>query len=209
MLIPYPLGKSNHKHLGVIQSSDPSGAFMQYSSSAETAVCNSASLILPRYFTRDGKFDFMELERATKHLVIDLNATLDYMQYPTPESQVSNHRHRPIGISVEGLADVFMIAKVPYDSERAQVLNTRIFELIYHAALQASCDLARQQGPYESWIGSPAQQGHLQFDLWGMTPQGRFDWSASSVAYPVVHRRAELTIQHYTRASGYRLIYNN
>jgi ribonucleoside-diphosphate reductase subunit M1 len=150
---------------------------MQYNSTVETSVCNSAAIILPKFFTDSGKYDFVALHKTTKHVVLDLDATLDHHYYPTPECRQSNIRHRPLGISVQGLADVFIIAKIPYDSAEARILNCRIFEVIYHAALDASCKLACAEGPHESWIGSPAEQGLLQFDLWNTVFSGRMDWS--------------------------------
>lgn len=171
------IAKSNHQHLGTIQSSDPSGSFVQYNSPSEMSVCNSASLILLRFFTRDGKYDFPTLSQVTKHLVLDLDTTLDQKHYPTHECRNSNLRHRPIGISVEGLADVFITANLAYDSPEAAILNRRIFEVIYHAAVEASCELARAHGTYDTWTGSPAEKGRLQFNLWRPTLQRRMSWS--------------------------------
>ena len=162
--------KSNQKHYGMIKSSNLCTEIVQYSDSKETAVCNLASLCLPS-FVQDGVFDFELLGEKTKELVVNLNNIIDINAYPTPESKLSNMKHRPMGIGVQGLADVFMILKFPYDSEDARKLNRDIFECMYYNALIMSCELSKIHGSYETFQGSPASEGILQFDMWNVKPQ--------------------------------------
>jgi ribonucleoside-diphosphate reductase subunit M1 len=148
---------------------------MEYSAPDETAVCNLASIALPM-FIKDGKYDFQKLHDVAKVVAFNLNRTIDVNYYPIPEARRSNMRHRPIGVGVQGLADAFMLLRMPFESNEAKKLNIQIFETIYHAACEASCELAQRDGPYESWQGSPASEGRLQFDLWGVTPTDLWDW---------------------------------
>ncbi|KAJ2921215.1 hypothetical protein H1R20_g15879, partial [Candolleomyces eurysporus] len=169
--------KSNQKNLGTIKSSNLCTEIIEYSSPDETAVCNLASLALPT-FIKDGVYDFKKLHDVAKVVAYNLNKIIDVNYYPIPEARESNMRHRPIGIGVQGLADAFMILRMPFDSPEAKQLNLQIFETIYHAALEASSELAAQDGPYETWEGSPASQGLLQYDLWNVTPTGLWDWAS-------------------------------
>lgn len=162
--------KSNQKNYGMIKSSNLCTEIVQYSDSKETAVCNLASLCLPS-FIEDGVFNFDLFGEKTKELVVNLNNIIDINAYPTPESKLSNMKHRPMGIGVQGLADVFMILKLPYDSEEARKLNRDIFECMYYNALTMSCELSKIHGPYETFHGSPASQGILQFDMWDVKPR--------------------------------------
>jgi len=162
--------KSNQKHYGVIKSSNLCTEIVQYSDSKETAVCNLASLCLPSYL-ENGVFNFELLGEKIKELVVNLNNIIDINAYPTPESKLSNMKHRPMGIGVQGLADVFMILKLPYDSVEARNLNRDIFECMYYNALVMSCELSKIHGYYETFPGSPASQGILQFDMWDIKPQ--------------------------------------
>ena len=162
--------KSNQKNYGMIKSSNLCTEIVQYSDSKETAVCNLASLCLPS-FIEDGVFNFDLFGEKTKELVVNLNNIIDINAYPTPESKLSNMKHRPMGIGVQGLADVFMILKLPYDSEEARKLNRDIFECMYYNALTMSCELSKIHGPYETFQGSPASQGILQFDMWDVKPR--------------------------------------
>lgn len=162
--------KSNQKNYGMIKSSNLCTEIVQYSDSKETAVCNLASLCLPS-FIEDGVFNFDLFGEKTKELVVNLNNIIDINAYPTPESKLSNMKHRPMGIGVQGLADVFMILKLPYDSEEARKLNRDIFECMYYNALSMSCELSKIHGPYETFQGSPASQGILQFDMWDAKPR--------------------------------------
>lgn len=162
--------KSNQKNYGIIKSSNLCTEIVEYSDSKETAVCNLASICLPKYITDVG-FNFDLLGKKTQELVYNLNNIIDINDYPTPESRMSNMKHRPIGIGVQGLADTFMILKMPYESESARKLNRDIFECIYYNALVMSNNLANTFGVYETFKGSPTSSGILQFDMWGVTPE--------------------------------------
>lgn len=167
--------KSNQKNLGTIKSSNLCTEIIEYSAPDEVAVCNLASIALPTFISR-GVYDFQKLHDVAKVITRNLNRIIDVNYYPVPEARNSNMRHRPIGLGVQGLADAFMALRLPFDSEGARALNRQIFETIYHAALEASCELAATQGTYESYPGSPASQGELQFDLWNVTPTDLWDW---------------------------------
>jgi ribonucleoside-diphosphate reductase alpha chain len=162
--------KSNQKNLGTIKSSNLCCEIVEYSDNKETAVCNLASICLPMYI-KDGNFDYVLLYEKTKKIVVNLNSIIDKNNYPTPESKKSNNRHRPIGIGVQGLADVFMILEIPFESEKAKIINKNIFETIYFSALESSVEESKIHGPYETFNGSPASRGILQFDLWNVTPE--------------------------------------
>merc|ERR1719230_1508778 len=159
--------KSNQQNLGTIHSSNLCTEIIEYTSSDEIAVCNLASIALSAYAKGDGEpYDFDGLYNVTKVATRNLNKVIDRNYYPVEEARRSNMRHRPIGLGVQGLADAFMIMKYPFESEPAKKLNTDIFETIYYAACEASCELAEKLGPYETYPGSPASKGQLQFDLW-------------------------------------------
>lgn len=161
--------KSNQKHYGVIKSSNLCTEIVEYSDSKETAVCNLASLCLPMY-VENGEFNFKLLGEKTQELVVNLNNIIDINHYPTPESRFSNNLHRPIGIGVQGLADVYMILKMPYESDSAKDLNKKIFECIYYNSLVMSNKLAERDGPYQTFKGSPSSKGILQYDMWSTVP---------------------------------------
>jgi ribonucleoside-diphosphate reductase alpha chain len=168
--------KSNQKNLGTIKSSNLCTEIIEYTSKDEVAVCNLASLALPK-FVHEGKFDHQKLYEVTKVVTRNLNKVIDINYYPVEEARRSNMRHRPIGLGVQGLADVFIMLRMPFDSEEARGLNKDIFETIYYAAVEASMELAQKYGPYETYQGSPMSQGLVQFDMWGVTPSsGRWDW---------------------------------
>ncbi|KAG8214508.1 ribonucleotide reductase [Butyriboletus roseoflavus] len=169
--------KSNQQNLGTIKSSNLCTEIIEYSSPDEVAVCNLASLALPT-FIKDGQYDFQKLHDVTKVVTYNLNRIIDTNYYPVPEARRSNMRHRPIGLGVQGLADAFMILRLPFDSVQARELNLKIFETIYHAGLEASCEMAEKEGPYETFRGSPADHGQLQYDLWGITPTDLWDWAS-------------------------------
>lgn len=169
--------KSNQKNLGTIRCSNLCTEIMEYSSADETAVCNLASLSLPRYVEND-EFNFEKLAQVTKTVTRNLNKIIDGNYYPIEETRRSNMRHRPIGLGVQGLADVFMLLKLPFDSDMAKMLNKNIFETIYYASMQASMELAKETGAYETFQGSPLSQGIFQFDMWGVQPTDRYDWEA-------------------------------
>ncbi|XP_071039590.1 ribonucleoside-diphosphate reductase large subunit [Parasteatoda tepidariorum] len=142
----------------------------------KVAVCNLASIALNRY-VKDGEFDFSKLKEVTKVITVNLNKIIDVNYYPVPQAEKSNKRHRPIGIGVQGLADAFILMRYPFDSEEAQKLNADIFETIYFAALEASCELAEKYGTYETYEGCPVSKGILQHDMWGVTPSDRWNWA--------------------------------
>ncbi|CAI4423323.1 ribonucleotide-diphosphate reductase subunit rnr1 [Saccharomyces cerevisiae] len=173
--------KSNQKNLGVIKSSNLCCEIVEYSAPDETAVCNLASVALPAFIetSEDGKtstYNFKKLHEIAKVVTRNLNRVIDRNYYPVEEARKSNMRHRPIALGVQGLADTFMLLRLPFDSEEARLLNIQIFETIYHASMEASCELAQKDGPYETFQGSPASQGTLQFDMWDQKPYGMWDW---------------------------------
>ena len=169
--------KSNQKHLGTIKSSNLCTEIIEYTAPDEVAVCNLASIALPKFVTEDGKFDHQKLYEITKVITRNLNKVIDVNYYPVEEAKNSNMRHRPIGIGVQGLADAFILLRMPFDSPEARGLNTDIHETIYFAAMESSMELSKQLGPYESFKGSPVSKGIFQFDMWGVTPSsGRWDW---------------------------------
>jgi ribonucleoside-diphosphate reductase alpha subunit len=172
--------KSNQKNIGVIKSSNLCTEVFQVSKPDETAVCNLASLCLPT-FVKDGEFDFTKLADVTRIVTRNLNRVIDKNYYPTEAGRKSNMRHRPIGIGVQGLADVFQMLGLSFDEPRARVLNRHIFETIYYAALFESCVLAKEEGPYETYEGSPASKGILQFDMWGVQSVPMFDVLKESI----------------------------
>jgi ribonucleoside-diphosphate reductase alpha chain len=170
--------KSNQKNVGTIKSSNLCTEIVEYSDENETAVCNLASIALPAFVSADGVMDYEELHKVSRIVTNNLNRVIDVNYYPTPKTQRSNFRHRPVGIGVQGLADVFMMMGLPFHSDEAKLINKRIFETIYHAALEKSCELAMRYGPYETFAGSPASQGILQFDMWKVDPTNdRYDWT--------------------------------
>lgn len=171
--------KSNQKNLGTIKSSNLCTEIIEYSAPDEVAVCNLASLALPTFVdSARGEYDFGRLHEVTQVVTRNLNKVIDINYYPVPEARKSNLRHRPIGLGVQGLADVFLALRLPFDSPEARQLNIQIFETIYHAALTASCALARVEGPYATYEGSPVSKGELQYDMWGVTPTDLWDWDS-------------------------------
>jgi ribonucleoside-diphosphate reductase alpha chain len=169
-------GKSNQQNLGTIKSSNLCTEIIEYTSKDEVAVCNLASLALPR-FVKEGVFDHDKLYEVTYQATLNLNKIIDGNYYPIKEAEYSNLRHRPIGLGVQGLADAFIMLRLPFESEAAKKLNKEIFETIYFASMTASKDLAIKDGPYETFKGSPLSKGQFQFDLWKVKPEsGRWDW---------------------------------
>jgi ribonucleoside-diphosphate reductase alpha subunit len=169
--------KSNQKHLGTIKSSNLCTEIIEYTSPDEVAVCNLASIALPKFITEEGTFDHQKLYEITKVVTRNLNKVIDVNYYPVIEARNSNLRHRPIGIGVQGLADAFILLRMPFDSPEARQLNKEIHETIYFAAMESSMELSKQHGPYETFKGSPVSKGIFQFDMWGVTPDsGRWDW---------------------------------
>ncbi|CED83798.1 ribonucleotide reductase alpha subunit [Phaffia rhodozyma] len=168
--------KSNQKNLGVIKSSNLCTEIMEYSAPDEVAVCNLASIALPTYI-QHGVYNFQKLHEVVKVVTKNLNKIIDVNYYPVKEARNSNMRHRPVGLGVQGLADAFMILRMPFESPEAKLLNIQIFETIYHAALESSCEMAAIDGAYTSYEGSPVSKGELQFDMWGVEPTGLWDWA--------------------------------
>jgi ribonucleoside-diphosphate reductase alpha chain len=172
--------KSNQKNLGTIKSSNLCTEIIEYTAPDEVAVCNLASIALPKFIkenTGATEYDFKKLYDITKVITRNLNKIIDVNYYPVIEAENSNKRHRPIGIGIQGLADTFILMGMPFDSEKAQKLNKDIFETIYYASMVASMELAIEEGPYTTWAGSPISQGQFQFDMWGVTPEsGLWDW---------------------------------
>jgi ribonucleoside-diphosphate reductase alpha subunit len=181
--VPYMLfkdaanGKSNQQNLGTIKSSNLCTEIIEYSNAEETAVCNLASICLPK-FVSNGAFDHEALGKVVRIATRNLNRVIDINYYPTPATKLSNDKHRPIGLGVQGLADVFFMLGLPFESEKAQELNRQIAETIYFNAVAESVELAKKFGKYQTFEGSPASQGKLQYHLWGVTPTMKYDWAA-------------------------------
>ena len=167
--------KSNQKNLGTIKSSNLCTEIVQYTDEKEVAVCNLASIALPRFVTENG-YDFQKLYDVTYKITKNLNCVIDKNYYPVPEAEYSNKKNRPVGLGVQGLADTFALMRFPFESAEAKQLNKDIFETIYFAALNSSADLAKVDGAYDSYEGSPISKGQLQFDMWGVTPSERWNW---------------------------------
>jgi ribonucleotide reductase alpha subunit len=172
--------KTNQKNVGIIRSSNLCTEIMQYSDKDQTAVCNLASIALPTFVDETTKeFDYDKLHYVTKVLTLNLNNIIDINFYPTEKSKVSNFAHRPIGIGVQGLADAFIKMDIAFHSSEALEINKKIFETIYHGALERSNELAKLNGSYDTFAGSPASEGILQFDMWCVEPSGeRYDWTS-------------------------------
>jgi ribonucleoside-diphosphate reductase alpha subunit len=204
--------KSNQKNLGVIKSSNLCTEILEYTDKDETAVCNLASIALPKYVNEETKtFNHEQLHEATKTVTKNLNRVIDRNFYPTDTARNSNMRHRPIGLGVQGLADVFILCGLPFDCDESRLLNAHIFETIYHAALEASSELAEVDGPYETFSGSPASQGILQFDMWdGDTKfSGRYDWDAMRERVKMKGIRNSLLLAPMPTASTAQILGNN
>ena len=167
--------KSNQKNVGIIKSSNLCAEILEYSSPTETAVCNLASIALPK-FIENGEFNFDKLHEISKIVTKNLNKVIDVNFYPTKESKTSNYRHRPIGVGVQGLADVYMKLRIPFESDEANRINKQIFETIYHGCLESSMELSKTCGKYETFDGSPLSKGLFQFDLWGETATTNYEW---------------------------------
>ncbi len=201
-------GKSNQQNLGTIRSSNLCTEIIEYTAPDEVAVCNLASLALPKY-VNDGAFDHEKLFQVTYQVTKNLNRIIDRNYYPIPEARNSNMRHRPIGLGVQGLADVFILMRHPFDSDEARTLNREIFETIYYAACTASKDLAKAEGAYESFKGSPASEGRLQFDLWGVTPTDRWEWDVLKDEIKEHGMRNSLLLAPMPTASTAQILGNN
>lgn len=201
--------KSNQKNLGTIKSSNLCTEIMEYTSKDEVAVCNLASIALPKFII-NGKFDHHKLMEVTMQVTRNLNRIIDINYYPVPEAERSNMRHRPIGIGVQGLADTFIKLRMPFDGEEAQRLNEDIHETIYYGAMKASMELSKKEGPYETWAGSPISEGIFQFDMWGVTPKsGRWDWESLRSEVKEHGVRNSLLVAPMPTASTSQILGNN
>nr|CAI5821870.1 unnamed protein product [Callosobruchus analis] len=170
--------KSNQQNLGTIKSSNLCTEVVEYTSPDEVAVCNLASIAVNMFVSNDRKtYDFEKLKQITKVVTNNLNKIIDVNYYPIPEAKRSNMRHRPIGIGVQGLADAFILLRMPFESPEARLLNRQIFETIYYGALEASCEIAEREGPYSTYEGCPVSKGTLQYDMWGVTPTNLWNWA--------------------------------
>jgi ribonucleoside-diphosphate reductase alpha chain len=201
--------KSNQKNLGTIKSSNLCTEIVEFTSPDEIAVCNLASIALPKYVV-NGKFDHQKLYEVTQTVTRNLNKIIDINYYPVPEAENSNKRHRPIGIGVQGLADTFAMLRMPFESEEARGLNKDIFETIYFAAMTASMESAKKEGPYSTFAGSPISQGIFQFEMWGVTPDsGRWDWEALRADVMKYGVRNSLLLAPMPTASTSQILGNN
>lgn len=201
--------KSNQQNLGVIKSSNLCTEIIEYTAPDEIAVCNLASLALPKFVTEDGNFDHDKLFEVTYQATVNLNRIIDGNFYPVEEARNSNMRHRPIGLGVQGLADAFIMMRFPFESEEAKALNREIFETIYYAAMTASKDLAIAEGPYETYAGSPVSKGIFQYDMWGVTPTNRWEWDLLKEEVMKHGVRNSLLVAPMPTASTAQILGNN
>lgn len=201
--------KSNQQNLGVIKSSNLCTEIIEYTAPDEIAVCNLASLALPKFITEEGTFDHDKLFEVTYQATLNLNKIIDENYYPVEEAKKSNFRHRPIGLGVQGLADAFILMGYPFESEEARALNREVFETIYYAAMTASKDLAKVEGPYETFAGSPASKGIFQFDMWNVTPTNRWEWDVLKEEVKTYGIRNSLLLAPMPTASTAQILGNN
>jgi ribonucleoside-diphosphate reductase alpha subunit len=201
--------KSNQQNLGTIKSSNLCTEIIEYTAPDEVAVCNLASLALPKFVTEEGGFDHDKLFEVTYQATINLNRIIDENYYPIEEAKNSNLRHRPIGLGVQGLADAFIMMGYPFESDEARALNSEIFETIYYAAMTASKDLAKVEGSYESFEGSPVSKGVFQFDMWGVSPTDRWEWNVLKEEVKQYGVRNSLLLAPMPTASTAQILGNN
>jgi ribonucleoside-diphosphate reductase alpha chain len=201
--------KSNQKNLGTIRSSNLCTEIMEYTSPDEVAVCNLASLALPKYVKEDKTYDFDRLVEVTRVVTRNLNKVIDQNYYPIEQARHSNMKHRPIGLGVQGLADAFIMMRMPFDSDEARQMNKDIFEAMYFAACTESIALAKEHGHYESYPGSPASKGELQYDMWGVTPSDKWDWAGLKEDLAKYGMRNSLLIAPMPTASTSQILGNN
>jgi ribonucleoside-diphosphate reductase alpha chain len=201
--------KSNQQNLGVIKSSNLCTEIIEYTAPDEVAVCNLASLALPKYISEQGTFDHDKLFEVTYQATLNLNKIIDENYYPVEEAKNSNLRHRPIGLGVQGLADAFILLGLPFESEEARALNREIFETIYFASMTASKDLAIKEGPYSTFEGSPVSKGVFQFDMWGVTPSARWEWDLLKEEVKQHGVRNSLLLAPMPTASTAQILGNN
>ena len=201
--------KSNQQNLGTIKSSNLCTEIIEYTAPDEIAVCNLASIGLPKFVTEEGTFDHDKLFEVSYQAAINLNKVIDENYYPVEEARNSNIRHRPIGLGVQGLADAFILMRFPFESEEARTLNREVFETIYYAAMTASKDLAKRDGPYESYEGSPVSQGIFQPDMWNITPSARWEWDVLKDEVKKYGVRNSLLLAPMPTASTAQILGNN
>ncbi|CAF0999755.1 unnamed protein product [Brachionus calyciflorus] len=201
--------KSNQQNLGTIKCSNLCTEIVEYTSKEEIAVCNLASIALNRFVRDDKQFDFKRLYEITRVVTRNLNRVIDVNYYPLPEAKYSNMKNRPIGIGVQGMADAFILMRYPFDSEEAQKINRDIFETIYYGALKESCELAKKDGHYETYPGSPMSKGVLQFDMWNVTPSDRWDWETLRSEIRQYGVRNSLLLAPMPTASTAQILGNN
>jgi ribonucleoside-diphosphate reductase alpha chain len=201
--------KSNQQNLGTIKSSNLCTEIIEYTAPDEVAVCNLASLALPKFVTEEGTFDHDKLFEVTYQATLNLNRIIDNNFYPVAEARNSNMRHRPIGLGVQGLADAFIMMGFPFESEEARALNREVFETIYFASMTASKDLAKVDGPYETIKGSPVSKGVFQFDMWGVTPTNRWEWDVLKSEVKKHGVRNSLLLAPMPTASTAQILGNN
>lgn len=203
--------KSNHKNLGTIRSSNLCTEIMEFTSKDEIAVCNLASISLPM-FIDNGKFDHQALYNVTKRVTRNLNKVIDRNYYPVKEAENSNMRHRPVGLGVQGLADAFIMLRMPFTSDEAKALNQEIFETLYFAAVTASMEMAKEEGPYSTFEGSPMSKGEFQYNMWGMKDEelsGRWDWASLRKEVMEHGVRNSLLVAPMPTASTSQILGNN
>jgi ribonucleoside-diphosphate reductase alpha subunit len=202
--------KSNQQNVGTIKSSNLCTEIIQYSDNNETAVCNLASIALNKFVRENKTFDYDLLHAVAKVVTYNLNQVIDVNYYPTEKTRTSNLRHRPIGIGVQGLADTFMMMDFAFNSSEAKQVNTNIFETIYHAALETSVELSKLYGPYDSFKGSPASKGILQFDMWNVDPgNSRYNWTEMKETVIKYGIRNSLLLAPMPTASTSQILGNN
>ena len=201
--------KSNQKNLGTIKCSNLCTEIMEFTSPDEVAVCNLASISLPKFVKEDKTFDYENLIHVTKVITRNLNKIIELNYYPVEEARNSNFRHRPIGIGVQGLADCFMKMKISFESEEGFATNRKIFETIYWAALNASHELACELGPYQTFKGSPTSQGILQYDMWNVKPKTDYDWEGLKEKIKKDGLRNSLLVAPMPTASTSQILGNN
>ena len=202
--------KSNQQNLGTIKCSNLCTEIVEYSAPDEVAVCNLASIAVNAFVDKEKRtYDFEQLKRVAKVATKNLNKIIEVNFYPVEEARNSNMRHRPIGIGIQGLADAYILMRLPFESEEACLLNKQIFETIYYGALEASCELAQVDGPYSTYQGSPVSQGKLQYDMWGVTPTDLHDWSALKAKIAKHGIRNSMLLAPMPTASTAQILGNN
>jgi len=201
--------KSNQQNLGVIKSSNLCTEIIEYTAPDEVAVCNLASLALPKYINEDNTFNFEKLFDVTYQATINLNKIIDENFYPVEEARNSNMRHRPIGLGVQGLADTYIMMRLPFESPEAKALNREVFETIYFASMTASKDLAKEHGPYETYAGSPVSKGIFQYDMWDVSPTERWEWGVLKDEVKKYGVRNSLLLAPMPTASTAQILGNN